>query len=180
MRRILVGSVQWLFVAVLAMCIGPLAHAQQPIAKGESGLPLPRFVSLKAQPVNMRRGPGTEYPIAWVLRRAGMPLEVLREYEGWREVRDMDGTTGWILGTLLSGRRTAAVANPAIERDGTKLIAMFQRADDGSRVVAQIEVGGVLDVASCDGTWCRVSLLNFRGYVRQNRLWGIYPGETID
>ena len=85
------------------------AAAAQQATPGASGLPVPRFVSLKSDRVNMRKGPGTDYPTAWVYRRAGLPLEVIKEFEGWRQVRDADGASGWVLQTFLSGRRTALV-----------------------------------------------------------------------
>ena len=69
-----------------------------PPPAGASGLPVPRFVSLKSDRVNLRQGPGTEYPTAWVFRRAGLPVEVIKEFESWRQVRDAEGTTGWVLG----------------------------------------------------------------------------------
>src|SRR5262245_55806966 len=76
---------------------------------GGSGLAVPRFVSLKSDRVNLRQGPGTDYPTAWVFRRAGLPVEVIKEFESWRQVRDAEGTTGWVLGSMLSGRRTALI-----------------------------------------------------------------------
>src|SRR5437868_15043292 len=85
------------------------ASASQQVIPGATGLPVPRFLSLKSDRVNMRKGPGTDYPTAWVYRRAGLPLEVIKEFEGWRQVRDADGATGWVLQTFLSGRRTALV-----------------------------------------------------------------------
>lgn len=95
----------------LAWVGGALAQGDGPAASapGASGLPVPRYVSLKSDRVNMRNGPGTDYPTAWVYRRAGLPLEVIKEYEGWRQVRDADGAAGWVLQSFLSGRRTALV-----------------------------------------------------------------------
>ena len=81
----------------------------EPQSTGASGLALPRFASLKSDRVNLRQGPGTDYPTAWVFRRAGLPVEIVKEFESWREVRDAEGTTGWVLGSMLSGRRTAVV-----------------------------------------------------------------------
>jgi len=161
-------------------CLQPSPALAQSATMGASGLPVPRFVSLKAQPVNMRKGPGIQYPIAWVLQRAGMPLEIVREYDGWREVRDSDGTTGWVLGSLLSGRRTAVVAAGDGELDGVTLAALHERSTARSGLVARLEVGAVVDITSCDGTWCRISLAKYRGYLRQKRLWGVYPGERIE
>src|SRR5215471_15023976 len=94
--------------AVLGAASGLAAQpAAEPQSLGASGLALPRFVSLKSDRVNLRQGPGTDYPTSWIFRRAGLPVEVLKEFEGWRQIRDSEGTTGWVLGSMLSGRRTA-------------------------------------------------------------------------
>ena len=102
-RRLRSAALSLLLVAVAAN-----QTAAQPAA-GSSGLPVPRFVSLKSDRVNLRQGPGIEYPTAWVFRRAGLPVEVIKEFESWRQVRDAEGTTGWVLGSMLSGRRTAVI-----------------------------------------------------------------------
>ena len=165
------------------------AAATHPVAQGvpaapaatTSGLPLPRFVSLKSDRVNLRQGPGTEYPTAWVFRRAGLPVEVIKEFESWRQVRDAEGTTGWISGSMLSGRRTAVIL-PWEVRPGQSQPALATLRDDdseGARVVAQVEAGVLASIISCDGRWCRVSVGGFRGYIEQAKLWGAYQGEVI-
>jgi SH3-like domain-containing protein len=150
-------------------------------AAGASGLPVPRFVSLKSDRVNLRQGPGTEYPTAWVFRRAGLPVEVVKEFESWRQVRDAEGTTGWVLGSMLSGRRTAVILPWEVKvGQGQQTMAVL-RDDDSARAgeVAQVEAGVLASIISCDGKWCRVSVGGFRGYVEQTKLWGAYQGEVI-
>lgn len=150
---------------------------QQPTA---SGLPLPRFVSLKSDRVNMRTGPGTEYPTAWVFQRAGLPVEVIKEFEAWRQVRDADGATGWVLQSLLSGRRTALVL-PWEIKTGQPVPEVELRADDreDALVVATVEAGVIANIRSCDGRWCFVAIGDYRGYVSQGKLWGVYKGEVV-
>ncbi|MEM7776737.1 MAG: SH3 domain-containing protein [Pseudomonadota bacterium] len=148
--------------------------------RGPSGLPLPRFVSLKVSPVNLRVGPGVRYATSWVLRRAGMPLEVLREYDAWRQVRDAEGTTGWVLGSFLSGRRTAAVQPWNVKANTARpIIDLRASRSSTSRVVARIEAGTVVDIESCDGSWCNLWINDYSGFIRQTDLWGVYPGETV-
>src|SRR4029453_6158013 len=101
---------------------GSVAQGAPP-APEPAGLQVPRFVSLKSDRVNLRQGPGTEYPTAWVFRRAGLPVEVDKEFESWRQVRDAEGTTGWVLGTMLSGRRTAVIL-PWEASNGQKVLAL--------------------------------------------------------
>lgn len=97
-------------VAYLGLAIAGISPATAASTAGASGLPLPRFVSLKADRVNVRKGPGTDYPIAWVFERAGLPVEVVREYGIWRQIGDSDGSQGWgasepAVGTAHSGGR---------------------------------------------------------------------------
>jgi SH3-like domain-containing protein len=152
-----------------------------PPAAGTTGLPVPRFVSLKADRVNLRQGPGTDYPTAWVFRRVGLPVEVIKEFESWRQVRDAEGTTGWVLGSMLSGRRTAVVLPWEIRPGQAQPAAAPLRDDDSAtaRAVAQLEAGVLANIISCDGRWCRVSVGEYRGYIEQTQLWGAYAGEII-
>ncbi|MEL7302365.1 MAG: SH3 domain-containing protein [Pseudomonadota bacterium] len=147
---------------------------------GTSGLAVPRFVSLKAQPVNLRKGPGLQYPTAWVLKRAGMPLEVLKEFDAWRQVRDADGTTGWVHRALLSGRRTATILPWTIKPGAARPIVDVRASpSSGARVTVRFEAGALVGVQSCDGRWCRIFYEAFRGYIAQKALWGVYPEERV-
>lgn len=151
-----------------------------PPASGGSGLPIPRFVSLKSDRVNLRQGPGTDYPTSWVYQRAGLPLEVIKEYEAWRQVRDAEGVIGWVLQSFLSGRRTALVL-PWEVKAGAPAPQVPIRSNDSERAnpVAIVEAGVIANLLSCDGRWCRVSVDQYRGYVEQKKLWGVYEGETV-
>jgi SH3-like domain-containing protein len=157
-----------------------LGQAAGEPANGPSGLPVPRFVSLKADRVNLRAGPSTDYPTAWIFRRAGLPVEVIREAEGWRQVRDAEGATGWVLQTMLSGRRTALVL-PWEAKPGAKPteVELRQSNSDGAAPVARIEAGVIASVRACDKRWCQISVGDFKGYVEQKKLWGVYDGEVV-
>ena len=61
-----------------------------------TNLPMPRYVSLKADEGNARRGPSLSHRIDWVFTRRDMPLEVTAEYGHWRRVQDRDGQGGWV------------------------------------------------------------------------------------
>lgn len=153
--------------------------AQQPTAAGpadrgqDSGLPLPRFVSLAADKVNARTGPGSRYPIAWQYQRRGMPVEVVAEYEYWRRIRDHDGTETWVHKNLTSGKRYAVV-------DGT-LRAMFKKPDAATEVVLEAEPGVMARIRKCpDLAWCQVEIAGMRGWMPRSHLWGLYPREVFD
>ncbi|HRN83751.1 MAG TPA: SH3 domain-containing protein [Hyphomicrobium sp.] len=176
---------RWLAGVLLAVWAGgALAGGDVPAGpsapQGESGLPLPRFVSLKADRVNLRSGPGTDYPTAWVYRRAGLPLEVLGEFEAWRQVRDAEGATGWILQSLLSGRRTALVAPWDVKSgEAAPQIPIRLSDSESSRPVVMVEAGVIANVHTCDSRWCRVTIDRYRGYVPQKQLWGVYENEIV-
>ena len=145
-----------------------------------SGLPVPRFVSLRADTVNLRSGPGRAYPTSWVFRQAGLPVEVVKEYDIWREVRDAHGTQGWIIKSLLSGRRTAQVLPWEVKKGEAQVqIILRSGGRENSTPVAMVEAGVVADIRECNGRWCRVTVGHFNGYIEQKKLWGVYDGEIV-
>jgi SH3-like domain-containing protein len=175
-----VGAI--LAAAAIALALGTPGRAvadDSPALVG-SGLPVPRFVSLKSDRVNLRNGPGTDYPTSWVYRRAGLPLEVIKEFEIWRQVRDAEGATGWVLQSLLSGRRTGLVL-PWERKTGTSppLVPIMASDSEHTNVVANVEAGVIADLHMCDGRWCRVTVDQYSGYIEQKKLWGVYEGETF-
>ena len=176
----LAAAVAGLASAAAAEDAKPPAAPAKPPATSSSGLPLPRFVSLKSDRVNLRSGPGTDYPTSWVYRQAGLPVEVLSEYDAWRQVRDSEGATGWVLQSLLSGRRTALVS-PWEAKAGQESprIAVRNSDSNNAREVAIVEAGVIANIHACDGQWCNVTIDRYRGYLPQKQLWGVYPNEVV-
>ncbi|WP_309084273.1 SH3 domain-containing protein [Chelativorans sp.] len=150
----------------------------QVLKRGPSGLPLPRFVSLKSGRVNMRVGPGTQYAVEWLYLKPGLPVEIIQEYDNWRRVRDMDGAEGWINQALLSGQRTGIVA-PWLKGKGKAALPLMAEPNEGARAVAQLEPGVIGEVTVCNGDWCRMTFAGHEGWIRQDSLWGVYPGEAV-
>jgi SH3-like domain-containing protein len=143
---------------------------------GPSGLPLPRFVTIKASKVNVRKGPSSDHDVAWVYQRKGMPVEITLEFENWRKIRDSEGGEGWILQSMLSGKRNALVADWAKH----KSVILHDSASERSAAVAKLSVGVISEIKSCNGQWCYVVAADYEGYARQNQLWGVYPDEKLD
>jgi SH3-like domain-containing protein len=141
-----------------------------------SGLPVPRFVSLKSDRVNVRSGPNKDQEVRWVYTRAGMPVEVTAEFENWRRIRDWEGAEGWVYHSLLSGKRSAVVV-PTLKDD---LVPLFASADMESPVAARLQSGVLGQLKSCNGMWCEFSGKDFSGWIKQERLWGAYPNEKVD
>ena len=103
-----------------------------------------------------------------------------KEFETWREVRDAEGTTGWVLQSFLSGRRTALIA-PWDVKAGTEPPQVPVKSSDSasSRTVAMVEAGVIANIQTCDSVWCDVTVAAFRGYIEQKKLWGVDIGEVI-
>jgi SH3-like domain-containing protein len=155
------------------------AHAAGDLATGSaSGLAVPRFVSLKADRVNVRRGPTKDNDVTWVYTRAGLPVEITAEYENWRRIRDWEGAEGWVYHSLLSGRRTALVT-PKV-KTANELIPIYEKADVHSDLAARLQPGVLGTVKRCVSAWCRIAGDGYDGWIEQERLWGVYPNETMD
>ncbi len=168
------------YLAALALA-GLAGNAQGALAAKDatgpvSGLPVPRYVSLKSDHVNVRGGPTKDNDVSWVYTRAGLPVEVTAEFENWRRVRDSEGAEGWVYHSLLSGKRTAVVTLKSKD----DLAPLYDRADPTSAVAARLQSGVVASVKRCTSGWCRVTGTGFDGWIEQQRLWGVYADEKID
>jgi SH3-like domain-containing protein len=166
-----------LSVMVLALCAAtPQISAFAQPAAGTSGLPVPRFVSLKTDKVVVRMGPNKNHEVKWLYQKSGLPVEITAEFETWRRIRDSDGAEGWVYHSLLSGRRTGMVT--AKSKDD--LVPVYDTADAKGRMVAQLERGVQGAVKRCNAGWCKISGQGFDGWIQQDRLWGVYPDEKFD
>jgi SH3-like domain-containing protein len=166
------------------------AQAATPAATPDTGtgpvtkLPMPRYVSLKTDRVNLREGPSKDHRTLWVFQRAGLPVEIVAEFENWRRIRDAEGTEGWVLHSLLSSRRTALVM-PWVKGDaGEKPVPLLERSGEGNGVVAQLQPGVIANVKTCTSGWCRIMIApgrgrDFDGFMKQDKLWGVYPNESV-
>ena len=164
-------------LALLVAFVATAAGAAGDLAVGAaSGLPVPRYVSLKPDRVTVRGGPNRDHEIAFVFTRAGLPVEITAESDNWRRIRDWEGSEGWVYHSLLSGRRTALVS--AKQKD--ELVPLYDKADAESDLVARLQPGVLASVKHCSGTWCRIFGTGFDGWIVQDRLWGVYPNEKID
>ncbi|WP_257167696.1 SH3 domain-containing protein [Bradyrhizobium sp. SRS-191] len=163
-------------VAVLLACLLDGAALAKDSVLPASGLPVPRYVSLKSDHVNVRAGPTKDNDVAWVYTRSGLPVEITAEYENWRRVRDSEGSEGWVYHSLLSGRRTAVVTM----KNKDDLAPIYDSADATSAVTARLQAGVVAQVKKCGNGWCRVLGNGFEGWIQQQRLWGVYADEQVN
>jgi SH3-like domain-containing protein len=158
---------------------GPPAWSQ---AGRSTGLPVPRFVSLGSDRVNVRFGPGKQYPINWVFARKDLPVEIIAEFDTWRQIRDYEGDEGWVHSSLLSSRRTIMVTRdpacaPTSDEPCARPLRRTPTAD--SRVVLRAEPGVIGRLFDCEETWCRVEIEGRRGWLQRDEFWGTRPGEIV-
>jgi SH3-like domain-containing protein len=164
-------------VALLAgVDVGAAGNSAAAAASSQTRLPVPRFVSLKSDKVNVRRGPSTDQAIVWVFSRAGLPVEIIAESDNWRRVRDSEGADGWVWHSLLSGRRTVLIAPWTKQAESVPLLS---RKSTGASTIAELQPSVLGNVLSCDGEWCELSIDSYSGFVQQDKLWGVYRGEVV-
>jgi SH3-like domain-containing protein len=161
---------------MVGLAVSCLGHG--PAQAAGDSLQLPRFVSLKSDKVNVRGGPTKDHDVTWVYTRTGLPVEIVAEYENWRRIRDWEGAEGWVYHSLLSGRRTGLVV--AKQKTSEEPIPVFASPDPQTSVTAKLQPGVLSAVKRCNGEWCRVSGSGYDGWIRQDRLWGVYPKEQVD
>jgi SH3-like domain-containing protein len=145
---------------------------EQPVELGpETNLPLPRYVSLRAGEVNVRRGPGLDYRIDWVFQRSGLPVRIIDEYGNWRRIADSDDAGGWVYHALLTGRRMALVTAPEVT---------FRTEPVGTApATAYAEQGVVAHLLQCRADWCEVEARGTEGWVPKSTIWGVEADEVF-
>ena len=161
------GAIFGMVLAVWALA-GPARADDKP-----APLPVPRFVSMRHGEVNVRAGPGTRYPIAWVFTKQNLPVEITQEFENWRKIRDSEGSEGWVHESALQGRRFIVVEGA--------IRPVRSTPDTDASLVARAEPGVIGRLDKCppeSPDWCEVELGGLRGWLKRSEMWGVYPTET--
>ncbi len=162
------GILSFFMAVFVFLSIVMPASADDDIAKK-----LPRFATLGKDEVFVRTGPALQYPIKWVYKKRGLPIEIIREYETWRQVRDIDGTDGWVHHAMLSGYRNGIIQS---KQD----VTLLKKADVAAAPVVRLEPGVLVTLDSCDPVWCRVGVSGFKGWTLRSNLWGVDASEQIE
>ena len=122
------------------------------------------FLSLKKNKVNVRYGPGFEYPIKYVYTKINLPIKQIDKKENFRRIVDLKNNSGWIHVSQLKK------ANSIIPK---KDKILFSKPTNFSRPLAKIEKGKVLLVQSCNNNWCKIKTESFKGWIKIGNIWGI-------
>lgn len=156
-----------------AICLVPAAPpASAQTDKQEKPAKLPRFASLRSGEVNVRTGPGARYPVDWVFKRQNMPVEIVAEYDLWREVRDWQGTKGWVHQAMLTAQRHVMVT-------GEDAQPLLRKPEENAPPAAKVEPGVIAQLRRCDPEWCLIQIERIGGWVRRKSVWGVYPDEDV-
>ncbi len=158
------------FTAIL-LCAAA-AQAEDISILNPSGLPIPRYVSLKSDEVNLRVGPGKRYPITWVYKRAHMPVQITEEFAHWRKIKDFEGTTGWVHKGLLDGTRTALITD--------KQQNLYARPEATSPAIMRADPMVVGTVMACIPDWCLMNIESHEGWIRKADMWGVTREEVFE
>jgi SH3-like domain-containing protein len=152
---------------VLCLFAVPAGAADEEPAR----LPIPRFVTLGTEEVNVRTGPGLRYPVRVVLRKEGLPVEIVKEFDAWRQIVDKDGDEGWVHKSLLSGKRAVIVSGP--------VQTLLRKPDEGAKPVVKLEPGVIAGLDRCDKGWCYLRVAGYKGWLKRENVWGVLPDETF-
>lgn len=156
---------------MVAFVITP-AYAAEDATDQATNLPLPRFASLKSNNAYVRAGPSMDYPIRWVYKKEGLPVEILQEFDSWRKIKDPDGQIGWAHKILLSGKRTAQIK-------GEGMAPAYANADK-DKMVVQFEKGAIVSVTECEKYMCRIEFAPYEGWIEKKYLWGVYGSDIFN
>ena len=151
--------------ALLLWAAAPAARSAAPERQTPSGMPVPRYVSLKFDKVNARAGPGDDHRLLWVYHARGLPLQVIAETLEWRRVCDPDGATAWVHKRVTDGRRTTMNTH-------AQAMALLRRPKPDAKPAAYLTSKALASLDRCTKGWCKVRADHASGWVRQGDLWG--------
>ncbi len=160
---------QWLVAGVCALGVlltgVPAGAVRPPGRPTPSGLPVPRWASLKFAEVNARGGPGDDYRLLWTYRVRGLPVQVVAETAEWRRVCDPEGGAAWVHRRMVDLRRTVLAPGPAP-------LALLQAPKPPSRVAARLAPRALAEVSAQNGAWLRLRAGKASGWVPAAAVWG--------
>ena len=121
------------------------------------------FLSLKKDKVNVRYGPSFESPVKYIYKKINWPIKQIDKKENWRRIIDVKNNSGWI---HLSQLKKVNSIIPLEDK------ILFNKPSKFSRPLARIKKGRVLVVQKCDEIWCKIQSKNFKGWIKNNNVWG--------
>lgn len=162
------------FGAILILLASLSVSVASDTSDSDAGMALPRMVSLRSDNIYARKGPGKKYPIEWIYKQKGAPLEIINEFELWRQVRDWEGSTSWIHKTLLTGRRFVKIITPGENN-------IYGKPNCDSKIIAKVEDGVIGEIKKCPkkSEFCLIKFDTIEGWVLKKNVFGVYENEVL-
>lgn len=151
------------------------SHTSMAVPKS---LPVPRFVTIKFNEVNVRVGPDKNFPVTWVFVRAKEPVEIVAEHEQWRKILDVEGEGGWVHSNALSGKRSIII-------NSKQEVHLFSTSDDAdNHIIAHLKPNLRCELLKCKKELCKITCKGasdkaITGWASRKHLWGVYPEEWM-
>lgn len=158
-------------IALVSLCFVGFVYAGKTKQTQADVLPVPRFVTLASNEVNLRVGPGVRYPIKLVFKKEGLPVEIIKEFDVWRQIRSFDGEKGWVHQSLLSGKR-GVIIKGAEE-------TIYKDPGYNAKPVVKLEQGVIAALGGCHMDWCQLKVAGYKGWIEKQNIWGVYPDEIV-
>ncbi len=166
----------FLILLIITIPVSVFAEEKQEVVgvseEVSSGLPLPRFASLKSDNVFVRTGPSMDYPIKWIYKKDGLPVEIIQEFDSWRKIKDPNGDSGWAHKILLTGKKMAQII-------GDDMAVAYNNTEMDKPVV-KFEKGVIVHVEECQKLMCRVHFAPYEGWIEKKHLWGVYGSDIFN
>ena len=121
------------------------------------------FLSLKKNKVNVRYGPSLESPIKYIYKKKNLPIMQIDKKENFRRIIDFKNNSGWIHFSQL--KKISSVI-PLEDK------VLFQKPTNFSKPIAKIKKVRVLLIQKCTDDWCKVKSENYKGWIKNEQLWG--------
>ncbi len=121
------------------------------------------YLMLKNSKVNVRIGPGLDYPVKFIYKKKYLPVKVIDKKENFRKVIDYKKNSGWIHISQLKKINSVIVLSNRI---------LFKKPTSNSKPIANIESGKLFFLEKCKKNWCQVSSQNYSGWIHMDNVWG--------
>ncbi len=164
------------FLLVVSLSYGQIATAEKFVAY---------YASIKSSEVNVRKGPNARYPIDWVYKKKGEPVEVIGQFEHWHRIRDISGDEGWVKTVMLSKKRFGVINVPQPKKTSKTIktaplyAKLYHKPDTSTKAFAHIETSQRVDINQCQKQWCKIKVKDVSGWIEKQYLWGVYPSEEF-
>ena len=122
-----------------------------------------KYLSLKKSKVNVRYGPGFDYPIKYIYKKINLTVKEIDKKENFRKIIDIKKNSGWVHISQLKKSNSIIILKDKI---------LFKDPSSFSKPILRLEKGRLLIIKKCRKNWCHVKTAEFSGWIKNNDVWG--------